>query len=173
MEKLEWVPVLYNGIETNVEVTKYGNVRKIRVDWETRKTKIGQIDFSNSALSFGYQRFSIKLKNGMLKNIATHQLVASAFLGYEFNGHKLVVDHIDSNKENNNVNNLRVITNRENCSRERTTKTGLPTGVILNKTYNKYVGQIQINGKTTYLGFFNTIEEASNAYQNKLKSLSV
>jgi hypothetical protein len=33
MENLEWYPVLYNGYETNVEITKCGLVRKIKHDW--------------------------------------------------------------------------------------------------------------------------------------------
>ena len=83
------------------------------------------------------------------------------------------MDHIDSDKLNNNVNNLRLVTNRENVSKERTFKSGLPTGVYFHKRNKKYESQIRINGKKKYLGSFNTIEEASNAYQNKLKEISI
>ena len=33
MENLEWYPVYYNALETNVEVTKCGRVRRIKKEW--------------------------------------------------------------------------------------------------------------------------------------------
>jgi len=44
--------------------------------------------------------------------------------------------------------------------------TTLPPGVILNPRKNgkKYIAQIKIFGKQTFLGYYNTVEEAFNAY---------
>lgn len=42
-----------------------------------------------------------------------HRLVASAFIGNIPN--KMDVDHIDGNRHNNNVSNLRIVTHSENC----------------------------------------------------------
>jgi hypothetical protein len=52
-------------------------------------------------------------KDGNYKTMLVHRLVASSFLGLELNS-KMTVDHIDGNRENNNVKNLRVVTLSEN-----------------------------------------------------------
>jgi hypothetical protein len=173
MENLEWKPVLYNGIETNVEVTRCGRVRRVKVDWLNYnwKTKLGQIDFSNFKLEKGYYQFSLQVKGLKPKTARLHQLIAAAFLDYKFNGYKNVVDHIDSNPINNNLSNLRVVSHRENTSKERTIKSGLPTGLYFDKARNKYKAQIVINGKVNALGRYETIQEALQAYKNKLKEL--
>ena len=172
MEKLEWVPVFYNGHETNVEVTKCGRVRRVKKSFTKKALKIGEVDFTKTKLIGGYKRVSILVNSLNDMSITVHRLVASAFLNYKFeNKHNLVVDHIDSNKLNNNLINLRIITNRENCSKERTIKTGLPVGVHFSIKRQKFQSDIIINSKRKFLGYFNTAEEASQAYQNKLKSL--
>jgi hypothetical protein len=175
---MEWTKFYYKGLETNVEITKCGRVRKIKVDWYgngrgSYKIKIGEIDFTNMKLSRGYNQITVQIKElKQRKTILLHQLVAATFLGYKFQGHKLVVDHIDSNKRNNRVDNLKIVTVRENTSKERTIKSGLPVGVCFCKRDKKYYSMIYINKKSMFLGSFNTIEDASNAYQQKLKSLN-
>lgn len=175
---MEWKAVYYNGLETNVEVTKCGKVRKIKVDWYGKgkgsyQIKIGEIDFNTLSLNNGYKQIKVQIKGLERKTIKLHQLVAAAFLHYKFQGIKLVVDHVDSNKQNNHLDNLRVISHRENVSKEKLIKSGLPTGVYYNKLAKKYQSYIQINKKRIHLGYFNTIEDASNAYQNKLKECSI
>jgi hypothetical protein len=170
---MEWKAVYYNGLETNVEVTRCGKVRKVNKNWLLKNTKnffIGEIDFTKLKLHpNGYQRIGVNIKSFEKKVIQIQQLVAATFLNYKFgNFPNQVVDHIDSNTSNNNIDNLRVISHRENMSKERTKKSGLPTGVYFYKRNNNYCSQISINKKRIHLGYFNTIEEASNAYKNKL-----
>ncbi|ANY28900.1 HNH endonuclease [Lactococcus phage 4R15L] len=57
----------------------------------------------------GYVRVTIHYKNEYL-----HRIVARVFLG-EIDGFD--VDHIDGNKENNNVSNLEIVTHKENVRR--------------------------------------------------------
>jgi hypothetical protein len=168
---MEWKPVFYNKIETNVEVTECGRVRRIKVNWLIYKTKLGEINFSKLKLSKGYKVIKIQIKGLKPITIQVHQLIAAAFLDYKWQGHKLVIDHIDNNPLNNNLNNLRVITNRENNSKERTIKSGLPVGVSFNKTKRKYEAYIYVKGKQIYLGSFNTPEQASEVYQTKLQTI--
>lgn len=169
---MEWTKVYYNGLETNVEVTKCARVRKIRTDWELNQTKIGEVDLNKRKANKGYKSVNIKIKYNKLLTVQVHQLVAAAFLCYKFNGYENVVDHIDNNPLNNNINNLRVVTQREN-NKERTAKSGLPIGVSFDKSRNKFKAQIQINGKNKFLGRFKTIQEASKCYQYKLKEISI
>jgi hypothetical protein len=174
MENIEWKKVFYNELETNIEVTKCGKVKKIRVDWMTYKTPIGEIDFTKLKLRLnGYYQVGIQIKGLKAKTIMVHQLIASAFLDYKFKGYEIVVDHIDSNKLNNHVKNLKIVTQRENSSKEKTLKSGLPVGVYFFKKTNKYYSKIFLNNKSNFLGYYFTIEEASNAYQNKLKTIKI
>ncbi len=170
---MEWKAVLFNGLETNVEVTKCGKLKKVKVDWMTYKTFVGEVDLNKLKLCKGYKPIGVQIKGLKSKTILLHQLVASAFLEYKFNGHNLVIDHIDSNKLNNNVNNLRLISQRENLSKERSVKSGLPTGVSYHIRNKKYISCITINNKLKHLGSFNSIEQASNAYKNKLKEICI
>lgn len=48
------------------------------------------------------------------KTLKIHQLVAIAFLGHKRNGHKLVVDHINGVRHDNRLENLQIITHKEN-----------------------------------------------------------
>jgi hypothetical protein len=169
MKKLEWFPVLFNGIETNLEVTKCGKVKRIKVDWTKRKTKIGEINFNTlKKHPQGYNVIGMHIKGLKQKTVQIQQLIASAFLNYKWNGHNLVVNHKNLPKTNNDVNNLEVISHRQNLSIERTIKSKLPVGVSWCNTYKKYVSRIYKNNKIIHLGYFNTIQEASNEYKKAL-----
>jgi len=73
------------------------------------------------------------------------------------------VDHIDNNGLNNDINNLRACTHKENQENrkgaQKNNKTGI-RGVSWDKKRNKYSAQIKHNGKRIYLGRYVTIEEA-------------
>ena len=175
MENLEWFAVPYNGLETNVEVTKCGRVRKIKVDWLNYnwKTKLGEIDFNRLKLSpKGYKQIGIQIKGLKARAVQVQQLVAAAFLGYKWKYMENVVMHLDDNPLNNNLSNLKIGTNRENCSQRRTIKTGLPVGVCYFKRDKRYYSKITIKKKQINLGSFKTPEEPSQAYQTKLLELT-
>ena len=115
--------------------------------------------------------YSIRLfKNGIWQEIKIHQLVAMAFLGHVRNGHNLVVDHIDGNKLNNNLQNLRVISGYENLVFLKPVNPSFPRGVF-KKPNGKFGCNIAINKKRINLGTFDTPEEAGQAYQQKRKTL--
>lgn len=177
MENLKWFPFLYNGNETNIEATSDGRLRKLEKEWYGKgkgKSKIiyGEIylDFKRKSKN-GYIQIKVQIKNLPERTFMLHQIMAAIFLNHKFGNRNLVVDHIDSNKLNNNIKNLRVITIRENCSKEKTILSGMPVGVHLHKSKNKYVSRIFYNGKKHHLGYYDNIEEASIAYKNKLMQL--
>ena len=121
--------------------------------------------------SIGMQYYKVALhKNSKSKTIKIHVLVAMAFLGHVPDGtQKIVVDHIDNNQLNNHVSNLQLISQRENLSKDKKNGTSQYTGVSWQKSKNKWVSQIKINGKIKNLGYFTSEEEAAEAYQNALK----
>lgn len=65
-----------------------------------------------------------KNENGRQKKHTkrVHVLMAYTFLNHKACGHKIVVDHIDENIYNNNLNNLQILTNQQNCNKARTIK---------------------------------------------------
>tara|TARA_R110000764_G_scaffold16589_1_gene46332 strand:- start:80 stop:622 length:543 start_codon:yes stop_codon:yes gene_type:complete len=111
-------------------------------------------------------------KEGKRKGKTIHQLVAVAFLDHKPCGHRLVVNHIDFDKANNNVNNLEIVTQRENSNRKHIKSSSKYTGVSWSKVANKWIAQIRINGEGKYLGYFKCEIAASMAYEIALNNFN-
>lgn len=89
------------------EVSNFGNVRKKLLSGEYKILKCSILKQGG-----GYKYFQIN-RNKKRINYLVHHLVANLFIGDRPDN--LVVDHIDRNSLNNNVSNLRYITQKENC----------------------------------------------------------
>ena len=175
---MEWHPFFYKGHETNIEVNKMGEVRRVPKDWMKRKPKI---KLSNLYKSNGYYSTSVVVKDIGTKRVHIHQIMAVVFFQHTPCGHKFVVDHIDDNKINNKIENLRIVTNKENVIKSWKKKFPLRNYDThkLNKgkkwafrevkgyykAYKYYAAKISINGIEKHLGTFNTAEEAKAAYE--------
>eukprot|EP01041_Mallomonas_annulata_P003285 gene3285-6504_t len=108
-------------------------------------------------------------KNKIRHTFRVHRLVAEIFIDNVEN--KPEIDHIDGNKHNNKVDNLRWCTKTEN-TRNRKIRTDNKTGVKGVTYYQpskKWMAKITIDGIQIYLGLFNSIEEAKYARQEKAK----
>jgi len=83
------------------------------------------------------------------------------------------VDHIDLNKSNNLLSNLRAATHQQNCFNRpirKDNKSGC-SGVIWNKQYQKWNVRVVIDGKRKFLGRFENFEVAKTiANSAKLES---
>jgi hypothetical protein len=110
-------------------------------------------------------------KDNKIKNKYVHQLVAMAFLNHIPDGHKLVVDHMNFNKIDNRVDNLQLVSQRENTHRNEKIYSSKFKGVYWYKKLNKWKSQININGEKLHLGYFTDELEAHKTYQNKLKEI--
>jgi len=75
------------------------------------------------------------------------------------------VDHIDGNKVNNRIENLRLATQSENNHNTKISSknTSGVKGVSWSKQKKKWRAQIRINYKQKFIGLFDTIEEAEAA----------
>jgi hypothetical protein len=153
-----------HGYEGLYEASSFGRVRSLdRVTSKGYKVK-GRV---KKLTVGGRGYYNVKLSG---KTMAVHQLVAMAFLGHIPNGHSLVVDHIDNDKINNKLDNLQLITQRHNASKDRKGSSKY-TGVSWNKRYSKWRSSIVIKGRTKHLGYFTDEEEAKEAYEIELKKL--
>lgn len=84
-----------------------------------------------------------------------------------------ILDHKDRDPSNNSLDNLREctkVTNSFNSDKRITNTTGIK-GAFFDKRRNKYYSQIVVNGKKTWLGYFNTVNEAGTAYLVAAKQL--
>lgn len=72
------------------------------------------------------------------------------------------IDHIDGDRSNNRIANLRVANPSQNIANSRKRKASEFKGV--SRRHKRWVAQITLNYKSLYLGTFNTPEEAHAAY---------
>ena len=100
-------------------------------------------------------------KNKKQKHFRIHRLIALYFIdnpnNYDY------VDHVNQNKTDNRIENLRWVTKSGNC---RNTKNHgkYMKGVSFDKKLNKFKAQIRIDYKSKHLGYFDTELEAHQAY---------
>jgi hypothetical protein len=72
------------------------------------------------------------------------------------------VDHIDCDRQNNRIENLRAVSKKENCWNRKmpTNNTSGIKGVCWHKSTNRWYVQLQVNKKMKYLGTYEDIELA-------------
>jgi hypothetical protein len=84
------------------------------------------------------------------------------------------IDHINGNKTDNKIENLRVVSksgNQQNMRKAFTTnKSGL-IGAFYSKKHKTWFSRICVNGKRKWLGFFKTSEEAHQSYVTAKRKL--
>ena len=143
----------------NYSISDKGIVKRnayMRVDSLGRKTKIKEMILKQYQDKDGYYRVTL-IKDKKPKFIPVHRLVAQAFI---HNPHNFpVINHIDENKQNNNIDNLEWCTvaynNNYGNRQERVSKT----------SGKKIIGT---NGKETLV--FNSANEAAKYITGKRNS---
>jgi hypothetical protein len=143
----------------NYEVSNMGNVRN---------KKTGLVLKLNTE-KWGYKTVSLcKSKNK--KTFKVHRIVALTFIPNCDN--KPFIDHIDRNKQNNIITNLRWVTCSENAMNTTISKNNktTKTGVYYHKGRNRWNTSIMVNGVSIFGGSFKTFEEAKEN-RNELEKL--
>lgn len=110
-------------------------------------SKAGSLD------AYGYD--CIKIKNKAYK---AHRLIWLYFYGEM----PKLIDHIDGNRNNNNLENLRKTSFCGNCqnSRKRKDNTSGIKGVNFHKLTKKWAVQISVNKQRKHIGLFEDVELA-------------
>jgi hypothetical protein len=116
-------------------------------------------------LSRGY-KYVMLWKDGKQKLFKLHRLLALHFIPNPEN--KECIDHINRDKLDNNLFNLRWATYQENCLNKNIPIKDLPKNIRLSP-YNKYEVIIKRNYITCHIGSFNTLEEAIIARDKALE----
>ena len=103
----------------------------------------------------GYYAFKI----GKMKKVLAHRIIWQLFNGPIPDGS--VLDHIDRNRLNNKISNLRLATSRQNAqNRIKKSKVGL-IGVHYSKLHNNYEARVTVDGKKKTFGCFKSKYDAA------------
>lgn len=136
------------NFEGKYQVSNLGRVKSLSFK-RTGKSRI----LSAPINSRGYKCVLLYM-NGKRFNSTVHRLVAETFISCNSDG--LVVDHIDRNKTNNNLTNLRFITQRQNSRNIDKRKTSSKFHqVSFCKQQKKWLSWTTIKGKRKNIGRFN------------------
>ncbi len=127
-----------------------------------------------------------KAKIGSLAGILTEKGYIDIIVnGHKYKAHRLAwlycfgefpvqqLDHIDNNRSNNSLDNLREASTLENSFNKQISSlntTGYK-GVSIDKRSNRYRAYITINGKQKSLGYYATAAEAGQAYIEAAQAL--
>lgn len=141
----EWKSI--KGYEGLYEISSYGRVKSL--SYKYKNGKVREEIIRVPSITHGYEFLKLN-KNGESKNYKIHRLVAEAFVPNPEN--KPEVDHIDTNKRNNMVENLRWVTRQENCDNPRTFKTHMIA-------VTRPILQYDLDGN--FLNYYPSIAEAS------------
>jgi hypothetical protein len=126
--------------------------------WKVRKANIINIgDIAGYIKDNGYRYIRI---DG--KNYRAHRLIYLYHYGYLPNE----IDHIDRNRSNNRIDNLRPATQSENKRNRGSYKNSSSCykGVSWCKSLCKWQASIYVNGKAKHLGYFIYEKEAAHTY---------
>lgn len=154
MKNEEWRDI--KGYEGKYQISNLGRVRSIRIRAYTEKDN-------------GYRYVTLN-KNGANHNFFIHRLVAEAFLGEIPSGY--VVNHIDYDRANNCLDNLEIITQKENVwhSIHRMRKPRKEKNPDRYIRYRK--GSYEVTVNREYLGRYKTIEEARKVRDEYIEKIN-
>lgn len=172
IEKIEeWKGI--KDFEGRYEVSDLGRVKSLARQFGTTyygaprflKARILKSRFDDN----GYIQFYL-CKEGKMKSMKVHVIVAMTFLGHIPNGYITVVDHKDNIKTNNYLTNLQLITTRNNTSKNKHSSSTY-TGVHKNKRDGNWTSSITISKTLIFIGNFKDVDKAALSYRIALENI--
>lgn len=139
-----------------------------RINLKQMKRKFFPIGTKNK---LGYIQTWFKYR-GKGKIVLAHRLAWFLYYGYW----PKVIDHINMDKADNKISNLRNVTHHENgfnWTKKRKTTSSQYRGVSLCKRSKKWEAYVMVKYKKHCLGFFENEIDAAMEYNNFIKKLGV
>jgi hypothetical protein len=136
------------------------NFENYMISDKGRVFSIKRNKFLKPGIDKGGYYFVILYNYNIVKKFRIHRLVGLHFLKNPEN--KKCIDHINNNKLDNTINNLRFATSQQNSQNAKISKRNKfgVKGVYFHKKSNKYHVQIRINNKLKHIGYYKTLEQA-------------
>jgi hypothetical protein len=113
-------------------------------------------DLAGTTHKNGYK--SVRINNVIVKQ---HRVIFVMFNGYL----PYYIDHIDGNRSNNKIENLRdanACQNSRNAKTPKRNSSGVK-GVSWHKLKNKWIASCSVNGSLKHIGYFEEMKEAEKA----------
>lgn len=163
IEQETWAAV--RGYEFLYEVSSLGRVKSLGrsiVRSDGRKRTIRPRILSASHDARGYASVGLTNMSGEITTIRVHRVVADAFLGIPTG---MVVDHINGNRSDNRLCNLRVCSSMRNLTFRNTEKTfkSKHPNVYWDPSRKRFRSVYQYNKTSVRVGDYKTIDEAISA----------
>ena len=139
------------------DVKGYEGLYQVNAEGQIKSTVFKKERVLNPTVnSSGYKIISLRA-DGEASSRTVHSIVAEAFLGYTRGSRTIVVDHVNNNQLDNRLINLQIISQRDNCSKDkhRMNKTSQHVGVSYVSTTKKWFAHIRIGDKIS-LGTYST-----------------
>ncbi len=127
-----------------------------------------------------------RVRNGDVAGFSTRGYIGIGLFGKQYKAHRIAwvieygewpeseLDHINGDRTDNRICNLRLANrfiNNQNKRRSAIGSSSKYIGVCFSKSHNKWMSKVKINGKTHYLGIFDDEEKASIAYQKAKEAM--
>ena len=156
-----WIEIEKNGIMYNYEnIYKISSNGDIKRYYKNGNTPIMKPRIDNK----GYLRMGLRKKGEKRQFFKIHRIIATAFIPNPEN--KTLIDHIDGDKLNNSIENLRWVSHQENSLNQKN-KGKYKKGVYFNKKAKKFISQIRIDEKRIHIGSYETEDEAHESFKQK------
>jgi hypothetical protein len=115
---------------------------------------------------YGYIVVCTKL-SGKVKNYGVHRLIWMMVYGFTPKN----IDHIDGNRTNNKILNLRDVTHQQNMMNRKKRADSKSAYKGIYKVKNSWIAEIWFEKKRHYLGSFKSEHDAGLAYQEAAKKI--
>lgn len=136
-----------------------------KLSWRVKRGRCAAGSEAGTIGSYGYREIAVDGKKLKAHRIAWY-LTYGQWPDDE-------IDHIDRNRANNALKNLRLASlqqNRWNTGQRKDSRSPFK-GVVYEKRTGKWIAHIKVNGRYKHLGTFLTAEDAAAAYQTAASEL--